>query len=1216
MKFKYSYLPAEKNTLQNVFCGQKGNESYMKKILSLFLALSMPMANIYAAEAEETLKYSYVIPNVEMVSGRNVIGINQGEIKVVFEGTPKNIDKVTFLDSNGYEPVGGVIKSIDENILSLKFAQLKENEEYILTIPVETGIESEKNIKFQTGNKLLVSEDFQEWEVGDVTPEGTGYMSFSDNPALKVRKDASAVFEIEETEDGDKYLTAANSQKGKDLMIGAEVDDIKRGMIDVKVVSLAGFKEMNAKEAPMNAVGGWWGYCFGGASSEGIRQKEFANFTKDENGFYEAVVTTEKYDTMLNPNDASQAISRIRITAGDLNSDEIVSATGTKTSNKSDSKVVNVAGVKMYPSDDNYVSDKIGLTYYKAGFFTMPEIWGDAEYNGDTYTMTFSFNTDMNPDSFDRITVTDGIKNYERDISYDAQERKIFLTVKDKIYDGYDYSVNIDGAESLDGFKMSDKIDFTHENEADAVISPQIEGEYSYDGETRTLTFNTNVEIDEASVDTIKVIDKRKNREISCDCMYENKKVTVVINEKMYYGCEYEIVLKGVKSTEGFEMKNNLIITHNNPSDELNFIKPEYAIPNPRLRLNIKDGVESYIDFARYIGVNQGYIKLVFDKEVDEKTLDFVTITDSSGTPPKGRILKIAEENTVTLQFGELLPETEYTVRIEPGFAAADGSLLDEPVEYKYMTRPKLFSEEDFSDFAAGIEEHYTDEANTSIALGTKGIEIVRDKNSDISLKTGETENGKKYVDLIENINSKNLMVGWGPMGHSNASNYNPVFTEGEFAAIIEYDIIQAAAGYNGNLSRMHHWNFADRYKGINASYTSEFKKNEDGFMQIQLSAKKYDTVEAGVNEAGAVLYNTKYYAGAYDMLGKKKLYAENEMNNSIDAAKIETYSLAQTYTNGGEPGYKGNGIRIGYIKCGLFTIPKLIGNPEYNRDEATVKYYINTDLDAASVKNIKLYDEKSGEVIETNAVYDENERMITLTLSEALGYQANYITDFSGVKSADGFVFEEENTFRNLFTIEDIIEDVEITNDFESAYLSIFFKNAVSAEKKDMEIYAPDGNPVDFEMNMNGNTMTLKFKNNFDYKNNYSLVINKNIKNLANPGISFEKDAQYNFTLHDIFSVNGLNCSKSGTTLNCSATIANNMEDSEVETLVTAAVFNKDGRLIASEFNFYKIAPLGESAVKYNFENIEDAACVKIYALSRNPELKTLYKEITKNLE
>ena len=182
----------------------------MKKILSLFLASSMLCLNIQAAKAEETVKYSYVIPNVEMVSGRNIIGTNQGEIRVVFEGIPQNLEQISFCGSDGYEPVGGVIKTLDENILSLKFAELKENEEYTLTIPEETGIDAEKIIKFQTGNKLLVSEDFEDWELGDVTPDGTGYMSFADNPDLKVKKDASAVFEIEETEDGDKYLTAAN----------------------------------------------------------------------------------------------------------------------------------------------------------------------------------------------------------------------------------------------------------------------------------------------------------------------------------------------------------------------------------------------------------------------------------------------------------------------------------------------------------------------------------------------------------------------------------------------------------------------------------------------------------------------------------------------------------------------------------------------------------------------------------------------------------------------------------------------------------------------------------------------------------------------------------------------------------------------------------------------------------------------------------------------
>ena len=614
------------------------------------------------------------------------------------------------------------------------------------------------------------------------------------------------------------------------------------------------------------------------------------------------------------------------------------------------------------------------------------------------------------------------------------------MTVTDKIFDGYSYSVNINEAESSDGFKMSGKIDFTHKNDADIVISPQIEDAYNYNGETRTLTFNTNVELDEASLDTVRVIDKRKNREISFDCIYDNKKVTIVINEKMYYGCEYEIVLKGVKSLEGIEMKDNLVIIHNNPADELKFIQSEYAIPNPKLRQSIKNGVESYIGFAHYIGVNQGYIKLVFDKDVDEQTADFITITDSGGRAPKGRLLKIVEGNTVTLQFGELLPETDYTVRIETGLTGVDGSILDESVEYKYTTRPKLFAEEDFSDFTAGTEENYTDEASTAIALGTKGVEIGRDKESDISVKVGQTENGKKYVDLIENINGKNLMVGWGPMGH-NATAYNPVFTEGEFAAIIEYDIIQEAEGYNGNLSRMHHYYFADRYKGINAANTSEFVKNEDGLMQIQLSAKKYDTVEAGVNESGSMLYNTKYYSGAYDMLGGKKLYFEGEMNNSVDAAQIDTYSVAQTYTNNGDPGYKGNGIRIGYIKCGLFTIPDLIGSPQYNQNEGTVKYYINTDLDTETVKNIKLYDEKSGEQIETYASYDEDERLITVTLLEPLGYQANYITDFSGIQSIDGFVFEENNTFRNLLTIEDITQSVEITNDFENAYLNILLK-------------------------------------------------------------------------------------------------------------------------------------------------------------------------------
>lgn len=1190
----------------------------MKKILSLGITAAMVLGSVPMAIAENDVKYSYTIPNMEINTTRNVIGVNQKHIKIVFDGIPDNagLEDIAFVDSNGEEPTGGIKTEASDNTVTVSFGELKENMEYTLTVPQTVGIGAEKHITFNTVKKLLVDEDFNDWDIGEIAFSGTGYKAFSENSELFIKKDdANASVNVMETESGDRYIRAKNSKKSQNLMIGAQADNISRGLTDAEIVSVVGFREANEKADPMNAVGGWWGWCFGGQSHEGIRHSSFKDFSKNSEGFYEAMVTTSKYDTVENPQNTNQAISQLEIYAKDLLSNEEHRITGTRTTGKADSKIVNVGAVKMYSSSDSNISDEIDLTYYKAGYFIMPEILKTPEYNGVTYTMNIVFNTDMDESTTDRVTVTDGVNNYNCTTAYNNEERTLSITVNDKIYDSYKYSAVLDNIKSKDGFVMSDSVDFIHQNENDIIISPEIEGDYTYDAEARTLSFNTNIDIVEDSVNSIYVTDKRKNRKMSSTAVYGDRHVSVTVNEKMYDGCEYEFVLKGLESEEGFTMKDNLTIIHNNPEDKLNFIALDHAVPNPSLRESERNNVTTYADYADKIGVNQGYIKLVFDKQINPDTLDFVTFTDENGNAPKGRLLKTVENNVLKLEFGELLPNTEYTVNIKEGFEGIGGAICDEPVSIHYTTLDKLYIEEDFSKLDVGTTD-YKETTSTPIKLGNNGLLIGGDSKNNISVNIKEADSGRKYTEIVGNIVSKTLKIGWIPAGWRNSSTPMPAFSEGNFLSIIEYDKLQAADGYNGNVGLLHHYCFADRFKGVGYSSLSSFEKDDDGFMKMQISSKKYDTEETGINASGNVLYNTYYNVDAYDLRSGKKASVSSELKNSADAGKLDSYSVAQSYTNGGDPGYKGNGIKLAYVKSGLFTKPDIIGEPVYNETDKTITYYITTDIDESTVNGIRLYNNKNGEEIKADALYDSEGRFITFTLDNELEYQSDFAADFSMLKSVDGFVFDEAPVFRNEYKIEDMIETEAVSNDFEHAYIDIQFKNAVMCEKDYITLQDYKGNNIEFDMNAADSKLQISFKNDFDYTNPYKLTISKKLVNKANENLLFENDYVKEFVLKDIFTVNSLKYSKNGDKLNVSANIVSNDGDKEVNAFVTLAVFDEKGHLIASSFDEYNLSAGEKKRIETVFGNAGNAFTVKAYAFSKAPELKSLYKETVKTID
>lgn len=1166
----------------------------MKKFISVVLACNLLMSAVPGALADEAVVLAAV--DVERVSPdpavrNNYIAPNQGKIEIVFSDVidENTLDKVTFKSAEG-EPVGGIFKTLSEDNKSIlvEFGELKENTEYKLYI------DEGKTYTYKTIEKDLVEEGFDDWEASDAVIVNGAFVGNSDLKAVSPSADMSV-----KEEEGGRYLEIKSNSVKSDTAVGAV---LPYEMTDAKIVQNIKIKNNDASGDELR-VGAFSEYNVSAFRYNGeTMDKVFENFVKDENGYYNNITVVDFYDVPNYISGSTTYKTKYQVTISDMNSDAVWQS---KVGGLTCEKIHSAAAFKSYPNTDEVANNIISLTYYRAGLYTLPEILGTPVGTDENREVSFTVNTDLNKDTLGGIKVLDEAgKEYASNVSYDENTRNVTVDITDKIYDGYNYIVKIDGVVSLDGYEMNEEFTFTHKNTEDIVISPEIDGSYSYNEKEQIISFNTNVELDENSLDTVTFTDLRNGKTMDIDVTYEDKKVTVKINGRMYNTCKYELNLKGVKSTDGFNMKDNITITHNDESDVFDFISVENVIPNPKMRESVKNGTPTYVANAEYIAPNQGYVSIVFDKTPlsDEENLEKITFTDALGNPPKGRMIKSIEGNTLTLEFGELTPNTTYTLNIPEDFESADGLIFEETQKIEYKVLDKIFIEEDFEDLA--VESKTT--TNKFEPVGENGIQVsTSGGNTAINIKLAES--GNKYLEVIGNTKAKDMFICWFPK-----AIYENIFIEGSFATIMEYANVQGGSSYPGDLGRFQHWETAEASTAsISSTNIDKFTKDDDGFSRIQMRSTKKNTREANPDiDNGSLSYYADFETMAIDLLGYNK--SSNTLNittASSNYGRVQTYSFAKLYINADDDVGK-NGFKMAYVKSGLFTVPDMIGEPEYNIPEKTITYYINTDLDDTTLSGVSLKNEKSGEEVQASFSYDFENRALIAELSSELSYQTNYTLDLTGVKSTDGFIFEEAKSFKNILNISDVVEDIKVSNDFLNAKVEVTFAAPVTGSAADVTLFDENGNTVDTEASFNANILTLSFKNSFDYNMNYKLVIGKDIKYSVLPELKFESDMQYSFKLLNILDVTGVSAVKNGDTITVSAKVSNYMNNAQGAVITTAAYDDK-GHMIAADFELANINELDTADVNNTLVNAGKAVSVKIFVLSQSPELKTLYKAV-----
>lgn len=1201
----------------------------MKKIFAAFLAMSMLNFPVYI-EAAEGMSVTAVTPNpLQNDSYGKFIGVNQGYLNLFFsyELDEETAENITFTDSDGNAPVGGIFKTVDGEKLTIEFGELKENTNYTLTVPKSVKSADGKNLDdnvtytYKTLEKIAIEEDFEEfsdsfsYSVSDLT----SFKKFDGTDltvrALSKKGEIKAVSGV--TSGGDRYVDfIQNNTEGSTFSLGvAPVGIYSKLFIEgnflTKVKIAASQKAGNA--VPDIRMGRFHEYNFadqypsGGVSGLIMFSNIIKDFEATDDDFYEIQLASKKYNTLKG---TSNFNADWKTTAKDLEGGNSVSAEGAYTNSGVAASVSNYSVAQIYNGTANS-GNGFKIAYIKTGLFTEPKFLGTPEYDGESYTFTGTVNTDLDEKTFENIRIYDAEKEYNYEIDYSAAERKLSLTITDKVYDGFLYNISFNGVKSKDGFEMwGEDIAFTHKNENDVVISPKVEG-YSYDGVENTLVLNMNTEIDEESINGIKLLDLRKNGNqmpYSADC--DGNVITIKIDYDMYYDCEYKVDISGVKSKEGFLVKaenSSFTFVHDDEDDILNLLTVENISPDPKQIYTIKDGVTTFTEEAKFMSPNQGYIRIKFNKPVDSKTVEGIKFTDSNGNVPVGGVYYNVVDNAVEVKFGELKPETEYSLKITKSLKGEDNAFIDDEIEYKWTTLKKLSIEEDLSGFNVGDYEYIEGKDSYPVMFGDGGISISNRSGYKTHIDIKETVNGKKFARITQDVSGKKINIGWLPSGVVDKyGNTKPFFTEGKVSAIVELNQYVAGSSSDIVVSNIHNWNYADGYQATRITALKDFA-TVDGFYKLQMTSSKFNTAPTSVDSSGKMRFDCNYKNTVVDLYSGNALSQDYSISNHTNAGFIDSYSLINSYNS---TGMEGNGFDIAYIKLGLFMNPEFLCEPVYNVENNTITYQVNTDINKETLKNACITNKITGNPVLAEFTYDESKRTITATLQETLEYQTNYITDFTKVESVDGFVFAEKNEFRNLLKIEDIVENIEVSNDFNSGYINIEFENEVAITKDDILLKNHEGEEIDFDVEVSGENAIITFVNEYDYVNDYKLTIKKSIKSIAHGELKFESDMEYSFKLDDILSVSAFRKNGSG----YSAKILNNTEK-DVEALVTVAIYDENGRVLNAIFNVYNISAGTSKNISATLSERTGAKKAKIFVLNNEPELDTMYKSLTYEL-
>ena len=395
----------------------------------------------------------------------NHIGVNQEKIKIVFD---KELDKntlsgITFKDTNGNLPAGGIVSEIDSADVSgrtviVSFGELKENEEYTLTIPTtvksvdKEAIAKRVTKKYTTASKVLLNEDFDDWETGSlgIFEKGSAKQLKPDTNLYIYNKDLDTEVFIGE-ENGDKYLKVTADADESVLNVGS----VYPYMSASKIVTMAQIKANGIGESPKlgqmrlgslarDSVGidlyNDLGIPYPNLSSE-ITENGYKKFTE--------VTVSENIIPVEGENDKFT----LDCTNGIINETGEIENYSEKTlsCNTYTARINSISYLRNYKAGAEEF-----ITSVNSGFYMIPGIVGDAEYDKQTGMFSFTANTDIDTATLENISVSSGEKSAAvSDLQYDSKTRKVSFKISD-IEDDTEYIVSAKKVKSADGLEFSD----------------------------------------------------------------------------------------------------------------------------------------------------------------------------------------------------------------------------------------------------------------------------------------------------------------------------------------------------------------------------------------------------------------------------------------------------------------------------------------------------------------------------------------------------------------------------------------------------------------------------------------------------------------------------------------------------------------------------------------------------------------------------------------
>lgn len=441
----------------------------MKKIIIYILTAAM-LGATPAYAAEDKPEVDYIIPNVD-IKNCNFIGVNQGEIKVIFSNVTEEsvLDsiKLSYINAKGKETNVYTVNTLDKTgkIVNLQFGELLEDTEYSLKL------EGEVLEIYQTMPKVIIDEDFENWETAEYTVNeslsGTNYerSKFNENAALKGVNMSSADVALNE-ENGDKYLEFSPNVLKKDITVGVY---LPKEHTDGEIVTLMGIKEKNNNNDMLANLAMLYTWRLSSHYyNNNSTYSDLTDFKRDENGFYNVMFDISKRNTRVvtKDNGSVSEQSDCSVTISDLLGDEVIKKSFTDSKGEGGSVLYSSTAVKTYPVEEKELDNVWAISYYKAGYYMQPAVLGTPGIDRSANTMSFYINTDRGGKSgsewISGIKVYDNItgQDYEIDYSnsYYYSSKKVELKFSDSVDVSLisDYTISFEGLTSADGLEFSD----------------------------------------------------------------------------------------------------------------------------------------------------------------------------------------------------------------------------------------------------------------------------------------------------------------------------------------------------------------------------------------------------------------------------------------------------------------------------------------------------------------------------------------------------------------------------------------------------------------------------------------------------------------------------------------------------------------------------------------------------------------------------------------